>query len=399
MRLVIASLMALSCAEKGEPIDGMPPPGEGSLEVQLFAASKAEVPRCETATLLWDVPGAGVVNIEMDGVTLVSSVEESGSVESRPICRSTTISLLARKGSEMIERDLQIRVAQAMPEIVFVQANPLIAVVGETVVLEWATRAAETVRVERDGATVGVFDTTEEQFLEERAGGFTVGKLSLALDATAVLVVSASGSGFTATSSVMVLVEDVGIDRLRIRPPAALGSATASISWAARGQFIQWQIDGLPAMTFPNTLSGTISVQLFAGTSVALYAFGDATSASWSVTFHQLRSESEPNEEPGWDRIGDDSIYGELSPGDVDVFTFSAGDGSQVEIWSGDADNPDCAAIGPTITLKDRELIEVERADAPCGRIQRRLENGDYFIFVTNESGQTGPYHLFFQLE
>jgi hypothetical protein len=282
---------------------------------------------------------------------------------------------------------------------VFVQANPLIAVVGETVAIEWATRSAETVRVEKNGATVGVFDTTVEQFLEERAGGFTSGAISLALDATATFVVSASGSGFTVRSSVVVPVEDVGVDRLRIRPPAARYSSTATIFWAARGQSIRWLIDGLPAMGYPTSLTGTIAPRLYPGTTIELYAYGDGTSVSRGLTFYELKSESEPNNEIGLDWIGNESIYGELSPGDVDVFAFLSSEGARVEIWSGDAQNPECAAIGPAITLKDQDLNEVENAEAPCGRIQRTMDGRQHYLFVTNPSGQTGSYHLYLQME
>src|SRR5262245_42833236 len=125
-------LFLLGCDRGGESNDGT------SIGNIAFTAGALEVAPCSVVTLEWNVPGADIVNIEADGDTLISSLTPSGTVESDPICATTTFTLSARNASGSRSESLTVTALWEAPSIADFSSDPSTEHVGYLVELSWS---------------------------------------------------------------------------------------------------------------------------------------------------------------------------------------------------------------------------------------------------------------------
>jgi hypothetical protein len=407
MRLRSASVVCLVFGCEGST-DVLQP---SAVEIE-FTASALEVEPCRTVALAWSAPGADIVNVEAGPVTLISSIDPEGSIESPPICETTTFVLTARDGTGTRTASLTVRASWGAPEIVAFRSEPASASTGYEIWLHWTVANAARASLTSGGQELVAHEASVEDVVE--GTDWVVSSLEIDLLTTTTFVLIASNPDASVSEELSIEALPLAVHRFSMSPPASFGSTQVIFTWAAEGERTELRLNGVPVDGFPGTLAGSYEMELAPSTNVDFNAVQidprGPTYASASGVFAMPVEEQEPN-----DDVDSGSLLlpyagaGQLSsPDDVDFFRVHAG--SPLRIWTTPRTGTSCT-LYPTLVLYDVDGTELgrvsERPTAPgiCALIDAELHpfaadvgvayGSQYRIAVGGDGVETGDYLLF----
>ncbi len=380
-----------------------------------FSADRATVAAGEKVNLIWQVQDATKIDIVGPGeMVMYSTADLDASFEVTP-SQSTTYRLDAYgAGDALVSQDATITVgsAGAAPTISSFTGNPTQVNPGDRVDLEWRTIDGTWLEIEDDSDTI-IFtsrDTSEVQsgsyaVYPQHPGSFEVTVGNDQGQARADVFITVGGG--------MHPPEGPVINRFDLWPSTWLGAGTTvTVDWdVGMASSVALYADGTHVPGAPTHLTATWSWSVTESQSIELRASdnqGNETS-TWSFT-QRLNSESEPNDSRAQAQaLGEDGIEGYLSPGDDDWFTIDVPAGGF--IWAETHDGNYGCQVDTKIEVYAPNrgvpiLVDDSSGVAPCAAIHpdphspaTNLAGGEYFIRVSADNNQSGPYTLEIQAQ
>lgn len=377
-------------------------PPQGA-RVVSFTASPDTINFGASSVLSWTVTNAPM-GIEIRAGTSVvrTSTAQSGMFTVTPT-RTVDYTLIAKNAAGNAMAMTTVRVNMVAPMIASFTATPSPAGLGMSTRLSWTVLGASTVRVLRVSPNMAeLLNTTTMTGMGTLDVTVTSTRTTFRLEAS-----NASGG-----ANAMVVVPALGpasIDSYTVTPATFGGMAvTATITWRTTGAVsTTLTANGVAAVGFPGTSSGTFSLRLTGTTVLALEAVSPGGNARRELRVGQANPEMEPNNTSSTavSLMGDGGgVSGTIATsGDLDWYRVVVPAGGSVLAQTSDGMGG-CATDTLLGLYTDTGVLLGEDDDdgsGDCSAIDpvrdgfaRNLAAGTYYVRVSGAAGDTGSYTL-----
>ena len=268
-----AALLSLSMAFAACGEEPPPDTTNKAPRIVLFSAEPMVVEAGQSATLRYQVVGATVVRIDVEGGAnvLPETGTLQGSVVTPSLTADTTFVITAENGAESATGTVRITVGGQQtqdPAVVAFAASPSTIAPGGSATLTWQTSNATEADIEADGARVHQIP----------AEGVAQGSFSVSPGATtAYTLVIRNAVGASTSASVVVTVEaspgGPEVQSFTANPAILEAGQSATLAWAVSGATAVRISDAGGAVAYEGAnLSGTTSVTPQATTTYTLVA-------------------------------------------------------------------------------------------------------------------------------